>query len=207
MRRNLFAHSVAAAAAALLAAGPLAADQAVSADQALSRKVEEAILQLPRYGPFDMISFQVTGGTVSLLGAVATAPLKEDGEKAVAGIPGVARVVNSIEVLPLSKVDDRLRHEVFRRIYRDPFLSKYGTPLSPGVGVDAEWGPGAASALGRESVGRYAIHVIVKGGRVALYGLVDNDVDRAKAIQAARSVPGVLSVDDRMEASSSRKPT
>ena len=205
MRRNQFSPVI--AAMALLLAGPLAAEQPPRVEPSLSRQVEATILQLSRYGPFDMISFQVTGDTVTLLGGVATAPLKEDSEKAIAAIPGVARIVNKIEVLPLSKGDARLRQDVFRRIYRDQFLSKYGTPLTPMEGRGDEfWGPGSGAALGRESIGRYAIHIIVNAGCVTLYGLIDNDVDRAKAIQAARGVPGVLSVEDKMEPAASRNP-
>ena len=184
MRRNQFSPVI--AAMALLLAGPLAAEQPPRVEPSLSRQVEATILQLSRYGPFDMISFQVTGDTVTLLGGVATAPLKEDSEKAIAAIPGVARIVNKIEVLP---------------------LSKYGTPLTPMEGRGDEfWGPGSGAALGRESIGRYAIHIIVNAGCVTLYGLIDNDVDRAKAIQAARGVPGVLSVEDKMEPAASRNP-
>ena len=47
-----------------------------------------------------------------------------------------------------------------------------------------------------EPAGRYAIHVIVDGGRVTLYGNVDNAVDRRKAEVDARSVLGVRSVED-----------
>jgi len=189
---------------ALLLAGPLAANEPLRNEASLAEKVETAINSSPRYGPFDLISFEVAGDTVTLGGDVTHPVLRNEAAKDVEAVPGVARVVNAIEVLPVSFADDRLRHEVFLRIYRDNFLSKYGTPVAP-------FGPGARGrgralravasdrALGLEPLGNYAIHVVVKGGRVTLYGLVDNAVDRDKAALDARSVFGVMGVENRIE--------
>jgi hyperosmotically inducible protein len=190
--------------AALLLAGPLGASQPARSESSLAEKVEAAIGSLPRYGPFDVISFEVTGDIVTLGGEVYFAPLKKETEKAVAAVPGVARVVNSIDILPLSFEDDRLRRAVFLTIYRDNFLTKYGTPVAAfrrgarGQGR-ATWGFGPHRALGFEPSGNYAIHVVVKGGRVTLSGLVDNAVDRDKAAFDARSVFGVMAVENRIE--------
>ncbi len=188
--------------AALLVAGPLAAGQAPDAEAKIGEAVDAVIRTSPRYGPFDIISYQVKGDTVTLGGAVYRAPLKEETEKAVAAIAGVGQVVSSIEILPLSKSDDQLRHAVFNRIYRDSFLSKYGTPAATlgGGGWDRGHGPGSP-----EPPGKYAIHVVVKGGRVTLYGRVDNDVDRNRAESDARNVFGVMGVENRLEVNE-RKP-
>jgi len=189
--------------AALLFAGPLAASEPRN-EASLAEKVEAAINSSPRYGPFDLISFEVTGNTVTLSGDVYKAVLRDETAKDVEAVPGVARVVNAIEILPVSFADDRLRRAVFVRIYRDSFLSKYGTPLptfgpgAPGRG-HALRGVGSDRALGLEPLGNYAIHVVVKGGRVTLYGLVDNAVDRDKAAFDARSVFGVMGVENRIE--------
>lgn len=190
--------------AALLLAGPLAANEPSRNEASLTEKVEAAINSSPRYGPFDLISFEVTGDTVTLGGDVTRAVLKDEAARDVGAVPGVARVVNAIEILPVSFADDRLRRAVFFTIYRDNFLSKYGTPVAAlGRGAlglaHARRGVGSRLSFGLEPLGNYAIHVVVKGGRVTLYGLVDNAVDRDKATFDARSVFGVMGVENRIE--------
>jgi osmotically-inducible protein OsmY len=44
--------------------------------------------------------------------------------------------------------------------------------------------------------GYHAIHIIVKGGHVLLYGVVLNQSDAAIAGMQANSAPGVFSVDN-----------
>ena len=52
---------------------------------------------------------RINGGAVTLLGKV-TMPYKRDElEKRIANVPGVAKVDNQITVLPASKSDDELR--------------------------------------------------------------------------------------------------
>lgn len=190
--------------AALLLAGPLAANQTTPAESGLAEKVDAAIRSSPFYGPFDLVSFEVNGDTVTLGGDVSRAILKEETAKSVGAVPGVTRVVNAIEILPVSLEDDRLRRAVFFTIYRDNFLAKYGTPLAAlGHGVGGRgraWrGTVVGGPLGLEPLGKYAIHVVVKGGRVTLYGLVDNDVDRQKAAFDVRGVFGVMGIENRIE--------
>lgn len=185
--------------AALLLAGPLAAKQAPTVEAGLAEKVEAAILNSARYGPFDLISFEVEGDTVMLGGDVYRATLKDEAEKRVEAVPGVARVVNSIQILPVSLEDDRLRRAVFLTIYRDNFLAKYGTPVAALARRPGGTGRAFGQAFGLEPLGNYAIHVVVKRGRVTLYGLVDNDVDRAKAALDARGVFGVMAVENRIQ--------
>ena len=192
------------AVAALLLAGPLAAKQTSPAAAELAVKVGKAIRSSPRYGPFDLISYKVEGHTVTLGGDVYRPTLRGDAEKAVEAIPGVTHVVNSIEVLPNSFNDDRLRREVFIRIYRDNFLSKYGTPLAALRAGEwerwhASWALSPDLALGLEPLGNYAIHVVVNAGRVTLYGNVDSGVDRDKAAFDAQMVLGVHSVVNRIQ--------
>ncbi|MEX0881102.1 MAG: BON domain-containing protein, partial [Thermoanaerobaculia bacterium] len=50
-----------------------------------------------------------------------------------------------------------------------------------------------------EPVGNYAIHIVVKGGRVGLFGNVSSEADKARAGQVARSVFGVLDVDNEIQ--------
>lgn len=185
--------------AALLLAGPLFAGQAPRSETRLEEKVEAAIKTSPYYGPYDVVSFEVDGDTVTLEGSVYRAVLKDAIAKDVRALPGVARVVNSIEILPVSYPDDRLRREIFLRIYRDDSLAKYGTPVAaagPRGRGRASRSVGPASA---EPLGYYAIHLVVKDARVTLYGRVDNAVDRDKATFDARGVFGVMGVENRIE--------
>jgi hyperosmotically inducible protein len=181
----------------------------------IADKVRIAILKLPYYGVFDLIAFEVHGSTVTLGGEVYRASLKKEAEDAVKKIPGVTQVINKIEILPVSIDDDRIRMEVFRKIYSDDFLSKYGTPLAGLNGLRFGrhyWGRGfgawpgfrtgvwgRAPFLGMEPLGNYGIHIIVKNGNVTLFGTVSSEVDKTKAGLDARSVFGVHSVDNEIQ--------
>ena len=74
------------------------------------------ILSLPYYGVFDAIGYQISGDTVTLSGYVVRPITKSDTESAVKDIDGVGRVVNNIEVLPLSPNDDRIRRRVLQTL-------------------------------------------------------------------------------------------
>ncbi len=100
--------------------------------------------------------------------------LKSDAENAVKKIEGVSKVVNRIEVLPVSFNDDRLRRAVYRSIYGNSVLQRYGV--------------GALRS----------IHIIVNRGNVTLEGVVDNEMDRNVANIQANSVPGVFSVTNHL---------
>src|SRR2546428_7319301 len=49
---------------------------------------------------------------------------------------GVASVVNKIEVLPLSPMDDQLRRAVFRAIYGENGLSRNAVQAVPSIHID-----------------------------------------------------------------------
>jgi hyperosmotically inducible periplasmic protein len=137
------------------------------------QEVRHRLVTLPYYGIFDDLAFRVDGDTVTLLGQVTQPVLKTDAERAVKGIEGVDKVVNEIEVLPLSPMDNQIRMAVYRAIYGDPALStRYGFRSIP------------------------PIHIIVKNGHVTLEGVVANEGDRNIANVRANSVPGVFSVEN-----------
>jgi len=141
------------------------------------KEVRHELLMLPYFGVFDYIAFKVDGTTVTLLGQVVRPTLKSDSENAVKHIEGVDRVVNQIEVLPASPMDDRLRLQLFRAIYQDPSLQKYE------LGVQKP------------------IRIIVKNGRVSLEGVVDNDADKNLAGLRANGVPGIFAVTNNLQVS------
>ncbi|MGP8251671.1 MAG: BON domain-containing protein [Terracidiphilus sp.] len=136
----------------------------------IQREVRHELLMLPYFGVFDNIAFQVQGGTVTLLGQVSRPSLKSDAEGAIKHIEGVDHVVNNIEVLPPSPMDDRLRMRLFHAIYGFPALEKY--------------------ALGVQK----PIRIIVNGGHVTLEGVVDSEGDKNIAGIRANGVSGIFSV-------------
>ncbi len=149
--------------------------QSVSPSEArIQKEVRHELLMLPYFGVFDYIAFQVKGDTVTLLGEVTRPTLKSDAENAVKHIEGVQRVINNIEVLPPSPMDDQLRLALYRAIYGYPPLEKY--------------------ALGVQK----AIRIIVKNGRVTLEGVVDSETDKNLVTVRANSVPGIFSVTNNL---------
>src|SRR5438309_11692116 len=106
--------------AALFASAALASNKVVNlprTDDDLVKAVRHEVLMYPRYTLWDDISFRVNNGNVELLGAVSQPFKKDDIQRIVKSIPGVASVTNEIKVLPLSPFDDRLRVQVARAIY------------------------------------------------------------------------------------------
>jgi hyperosmotically inducible protein len=139
------------------------------------KEVRHTLVTLPYYGVFDDLAFRVDGGTVTLLGAVTQPVLKSDAEKTVKRVEGVNQVVNNIEVLPLSPMDDQIRRAVYRAIYGDPALSdRYGFRAVP------------------------SIHIIVRNGRLTLEGVVANQMDKSLINIRANSVPGIFSVTNNL---------
>jgi hyperosmotically inducible protein len=179
-------------AAALLLAGPLA--QPARAAETPRDDIKEAILRLPYYGPFDAISVDYDHGAVTLSGFAYAVGLKHDAERAVRRVAGVDEVNDQIEELPLSQFDDDLRWRAFYAIYTNAFLSRY----APGGGL--LWGHRDGlrwrEVPGLEPIGNYPIHIIVKGGRIQLLGVVDNEADRTAAELAARGVSGSFGVEN-----------
>jgi hyperosmotically inducible protein len=140
----------------------------------IQKEVRHELLMLPWFGVFDNIAFEVDGGTVTLVGAVTRPTLKSDAGNAVKHIEGVQQVVNKIEVLPPSPMDDRLRLALFRAVYGFPALEKYS------LGVQKP------------------IRIIVKGGHVTLEGVVDSEADKNLAGMRANGVPGIFSVTNSL---------
>jgi hyperosmotically inducible protein len=166
--------------AALLSASHQAAatqpqkNQEPKAGQNLIKEVRHQLVLLPYYSVFDNLAFKVEGGKVTLMGQVVRPTLKSDAENAVKNIEGVTSVVNEIEVLPVSPMDDQLRRALFRAVYSEPNLSRYAQSAVP------------------------SIHIIVKNGNVTLEGVADNETDKNLAGLRANGVPNVFSVKNNL---------
>ena len=143
--------------------------------QALMKEVRHVLVMLPYYSVFDNLAYRVEGDKVVLEGQVVRPSLKSDAEAAVKSVAGVSSVVNNIEVLPPSPMDDQLRRTLYRAIYGDPVLSRYGF----------------ASVA--------SIHIIVKNGNVTLEGVVDSEADKNLAGLRANGVPNVFSVKNNLQ--------
>jgi hyperosmotically inducible periplasmic protein len=140
----------------------------------IQREVRHELVMLPYYGVFDDLSYKVDGGVVTLFGQVTRPTLKSDAENVVKDIEGVDKVVNNIEVLPLSPMDDQIRVATFRAIFGDATLSRYGMQAVP------------------------PIHIIVKNGHVTLTGIVATQNDKDVAAVRAKGVSGVFSVENQL---------
>jgi hyperosmotically inducible protein len=138
------------------------------------KQVRHELLMLPYVSAFDYLAYKVDGFTVTLLGQVTRPVNKSDAENAVKHIEGVEKVDNQIEVLPPSPMDDRLRRQLFRAIYRYPTLQRY--------------------ALGVQK----PIRIIVKNGHVTLEGVVDSEGDKNLVGIRANGVPGTFSVTNNL---------
>jgi hyperosmotically inducible protein len=157
--------------AAFFAASP--ASQAPSRSE-LIRKIRKELVTLPYYGVFDNLEFKVDGSTVTLYGKVVRPATRSDAERRVARLSGVGRVINNIQVLPLSPFDDSIRRNTYRAIQRTGGLYRYMMGANP------------------------SLHIIVDRGHVELEGVVDNQADSQLAYMAASGVSGVFSVTNNL---------
>jgi osmotically-inducible protein OsmY len=170
--------------------------QSVTAEET-KQAVRHMLERLPYYGVFDYIVFRVDRGVVYLAGYSFEGRLKADAEMAVKRASGVVEVANKIEVLPASQNDDRIRWATFYRVYTDDFLSRYAPG---GVYEVLREVRDERRFPGMQPVGRYPIHIVVKGGRTMLLGVVDSATDRQIAEVRAREVSGVFEVENDLVA-------
>src|SRR5580693_9110870 len=155
--------------------GHQAAQPSAAATARITKEVRHELLMLPYLGVFDNLAYKVDGYNVTLVGQVTRPTLKSDAENVVKRIEGVEHVENQIEVLPPSPMDESLRRQLYRAIYGYPALQKY--------------------ALGVQQ----PIRIIVRNGKVALEGVVDNEGDKNIANIQANGVPGVFSVSNNLQ--------
>ena len=141
----------------------------------LAKEVRHELVMLPYYSVFDNLTFRIEGiDGVVLMGQVVKPTLKQDAENAVRGIEATGKVVNNIEVLPLSPNDDSIRRAAFRAIYSQEGLDRYAMSAVP------------------------SIHIIVKNGNITLEGVAANQMDKDLAGIAARQVSGAFSVTNNL---------
>lgn len=130
--------------------------EGVSAQQ-IFEQARHQIAMYYAYGIFDNVNLEIQNGTLTVSGQVTQPFKKTDMGKILERVKGVAALQNNLEVLPLSNFDDRLRLQVARTIYGDPYFIQYTNQALP------------------------PIHIIVKNGNVTLEGVVASNMDRTKA--------------------------
>jgi hyperosmotically inducible protein len=167
-----------AAATSIAIAAPTTSSSLGASDAQAQNKIRKELVTLPYYGVFDNLAYQVDGNTVTLYGQVVRPITRKDAERRVARIEGVDRVINNIEVLPVSGFDDSIRARTYRAVFRSGSLYRYAMGANP------------------------SIHIVVKGGHVTLEGVVSNQMDSQLAYMAANGVPGVFSVTNNLRLAS-----
>jgi hyperosmotically inducible protein len=142
----------------------------------LREEIRKELVTLPFLSIFDWLEGYVQpDGVVYLRGQVTRPTLKKDAQRRVEKIEGVDRVINQIEVLPLSPNDDRLRRAVYRELFNfNSPLFRYSQGANP------------------------PIRIIIKNGRLTLKGVVANKGDSNLAYIKANSVPGLFEVRNEL---------
>jgi len=152
-----------------------------ASDQKILEQARHAILMYYAYGIFDNVDLSAHKGTLTVSGQVSQPFKKTDMGNILERVKGVAALENNLEVLPNSMFDDRLRLQVSRAIYRDPYFIHYADQALP------------------------PIHIIVKNGNVTLEGVVATNMDRTKAEMAARLTGLSFSVVDHLQVEKSQR--
>ena len=150
-------------------------------DLQVFRDISNSVNRYTQFTIFDNIEASVTDGNVVLSGWVTMPYKKNDIERRVRKIEGVAMVENKIEVLPVSQFDDELRYRIARAIYSNSSFWNYAAMANP------------------------PIHIVVNRGRVVLTGVVQSNVERMLARSLATGfgsfeVTNALKTDEEMRA-------
>ncbi len=141
-----------------------------------SRSIDEQIyhkLKGADQTVFDHITWQVNGSTVTLSGKAYSLGIISRSESIVKDIPGITGVVNNIEQLPGSPMDDRIRRAALAEFESRGPSQYFGYP-NPDV------------------------HVIVENGRVTLEGYVARKSDSDLLNILANGVSGVFQVTNNL---------
>ena len=142
----------------------------------MADEIRHQLVTLPYYGVFDWLEGEILPDRSVVLGGQVVRPTtKSDAERRVKSIEGVTKVVNNIELLPLSTNDDEIRRATYRAIYKfDSPLFQYAIRAVP------------------------PIHIIVKNGHVTLKGVVLNQMDKQLAETAVRGVANTFDIRNEL---------
>ncbi|MBI3895838.1 MAG: BON domain-containing protein [Acidobacteria bacterium] len=181
MKRKLVIIQIVVMGIVLFLGKPLAAQHPITprGQARLMREVRHELVTLPFYSVFDNLEYRLDGDVVILTGQVRQPTLKSSAEQVVGRIEGVSKVVNKIEVLPLSPMDDQIRRIAYWTLFsQDSPLFRYGMGAVP------------------------PIHIIVKNGTVTLEGVVNSEADKNIANLRVQGISGVFSVTNNLRVGS-----
>jgi osmotically-inducible protein OsmY len=157
-------------------------------DAEVQKRVAHAILREPRYGVFDSVGVAVENGVAVLQGSVYQPWLKDSLDRRVAEVDGVRGIKNDIRIAPASTYDDRLRAQLYGRIYGDEMFVRYSNWSEP------------------------PIRILVENGKVTLTGIVNSHVEQVKLGMIARGtlafdVKNLVEVESEQSKEPARKTT
>ena len=136
----------------------------------LINKIQSHLLR----GPFDLVSVKSNHGFVRLDGIVRDTSIIQKAYDDAIWTHGVREVDNRLQGASIAAGDERLRSTIYNRLrseYPQYFLGSVPN-----------------------------IIIVVEHGRVALFGSVNSPVEREKIGSTIRSFPGVLSVNNQIQA-------
>jgi hyperosmotically inducible periplasmic protein len=142
-------------------------------DAEIRKAVADAVLGYVYYGVFDSVGVAVDHGVVTLQGSVLEPWRKDEIERRVARLDGIREVQNQIRVQPVSGFDDRLRSQLYRRIYANGLFQRYATFVNPPIRIIVDHGNITLTGVVNSRVERVALESIARG---VLAFKVDNQV-------------------------------
>jgi hyperosmotically inducible protein len=148
--------------------------QVSNGDESFAREIADKVSESLFYTMFDDVNVRVADGVATLTGFVTMSAKSKEFTKLASQVRGIQRVVNEIETLPVSMMDDALRAEIAVKIYHSEAFSDHA----------------------KQRVG--PVHIIVRDGMVTLTGVVDSEAERQRAGIIARHAYGTWSVDNQL---------
>ncbi len=165
---------------------------AASSNQAMANKIATALKAAPLKGKG--VQLQYENGVCTISGEAEDAQQKALATQIISSVPGVSSVNNQLTVSaarPMPAVTQAGFEGAPRQQVRQ--VSGESAPAS-----NQETAQAIAEALSSSGLSKYDIEVRFSGGTCTLGGSVDSPAAAAQAEQAARSVPGVQAVANRM---------
>lgn len=177
-----------------------------------NQQVAEGIAQALRTAklPGSNIDITVTGGVAKLTGQIANDRFRAKATQIVAGVPGVKRVDNQLQVPAVNRPESGVQQAAFNNPFGEEAPIQQVAHNQPAMMVPAPT-PAAVdnqvmaerigSALSSANLNGYQIKIRYVQGTATLAGTVATPEQKMKADQVVRSVAGVNAVDNQLQVS------
>lgn len=143
-------------------------------DESIRKDIQNTLDTYLSNQVFDWVEARVESGQVLLTGQVDNPSTQSRIERAITKVPGVWRLVNSVETLPVSLFDDEVRSQALVALYSHPAFVGQGLLSNP------------------------SIHILVSHGRIALKGTVSTLAQKRLAESLVRSGTLSYGVDNQI---------